>query len=53
MVKVNEASKGERKPENKMEAVAEPTWMTEEEIMKGEDWKAIVIIQKAKTKGIL
>lgn len=36
----------EREPENAVEALAEPIWMTADEVAKGDDWKAITIISK-------
>lgn len=42
-----------RKPENKIEAMAETVWRKEEEIINGDDWKSISIIQKARQKGLL
>lgn len=48
LVYVDRAKQGERQPENKIEAMAIPTWMTEDEIMRAMDWKAITIISRAK-----
>ena len=45
--------KAKRQPENACEALAEPTWMTESEIIDGDDWKAITIINKAKVMGLI
>lgn len=36
-----------RKPENKMEAMADTVWMTDEEIVACPDWKAISILMKS------
>lgn len=44
---------GERKPENQIEEMAATAWKTKEEIIDGDDWKAIAIICKAnKIKGL-
>ena len=53
LVFVNEKQKIEREPENACEALAEPTWWTEAQIKSGEDWKGIVIIEKAKGLGLI
>jgi len=42
-----------REPENAVEAMAEPRWVTEDDIMDGDDWKAIAILTKAKRKGLV
>lgn len=36
----------ERKPENKVEALSSPIWLTKKEILNGEDWKSICIITR-------
>jgi hypothetical protein len=53
LVFISEKQKTERKPENSTEALSSPKWLTEEEITKGDDWKSIAIIYKAKTLGLL
>jgi hypothetical protein len=53
LVTIYEKYAVEREPENATEAMAETVWLTEEEIMQGNDWKAITIICKAKAKGYL
>ena len=37
----------ERAPENEMEKIAIPTWVSMATILSGDDWKAIVIVMKA------
>jgi len=53
VVFVSDKQKTKRRPENPCEALAEPTWMSEEEIKKGDDWKAITIIEKAKLLDLI
>jgi len=48
IVIVSDQYKSERKPQNACEALSEPVWLSEEEIINGEDWKSIVILNKYK-----
>ena len=43
----------ERKPENEMEALSHPVWKTFDEIMDGDDWKSITILQKSIHKKVI
>jgi hypothetical protein len=52
-VMVSDKQKTERKPENACEALAETVWLSEEEIVYGDDWKAIAILNKAKRRAII
>ena len=45
-VDVTGIEEGEREPETAMEAIAEVTWTSSQEVMMGHDWKAITIIGK-------
>ena len=47
LVKVDPKAQGERRPENLCESLATVVWRTKEEILLGDDWKAITIISKA------
>lgn len=42
-----------RHPENKVEEMATTAWVTEREIIEGDDWKAIAILLKAKANSLL
>lgn len=53
IVDLTDVVQKEREPENAVEALAEPVWMTEQEVKGGNDWKAIAIIEKAKLHGII
>lgn len=53
LVFVDDSMKTERKPENKMEANAQPRWTNTHGILSNDDWKAISILMKAVDKGIL
>ena len=53
LVIVSDNQKTERKPENACEALAEPVWMTEAEIIDGDDWKSIAILIKAKRANLI
>ena len=53
IVFISDDKKTARHPENECEALASLEWRLENEIMDGEDWKAITIIEKAKRKGLL
>ena len=48
LVFVDDSKKVERKPENLIESLATPTWRDEQQIINGDDWKAITIIIKLK-----
>lgn len=50
-VDVSDLKRGKTEPENAIEAMAEIVEMTEEEIHRNDDWKAITIIEKAKVFG--
>lgn len=43
---VDSSTIGERKPENAIEAMAQPVWMTKEQILAGDDWKSICVVSK-------
>lgn len=43
---VDKNKQGQREPENKIEAMAEPKWVLAEDIIEGSDWKAITIFSK-------
>ena len=43
---VEKEKQGQRHPENAIEAMAQPVWLTMEEVINGSDWKAISIIAK-------
>tara|TARA_R110000824_G_scaffold218435_3_gene405067 strand:+ start:196 stop:735 length:540 start_codon:yes stop_codon:yes gene_type:complete len=47
LVNLTGKEQGERAPENAVEALARPVWMTRDEVVAGDDWKAIAIINKA------
>lgn len=53
LIDITKAKNTGRKPENAMEGVAMPTKLTVNEILDGEDWKAITIINKAIRLGII
>jgi len=53
LVLVSDKNKTERKPENACEALAETVWLSEEDIVDGDDWKAIAILNKAKKQLII
>jgi hypothetical protein len=53
IVFVSDRNKTKRKPENECEALAETVWLCEESVIDGDDWKSIVIINKAKKVGII
>lgn len=48
LVNVDKTNQKERHPENAIEAMAKTKWLTEDEIVNGEDWKAITIVNKMK-----
>ena len=43
----------ERQPENAMEAMGEPTWMTATQVLLNSDWKAIAILSRAAHEGLI
>ena len=53
LVFVSDKQKTERAPENATEALSSPKWLTEEDIIKDDDWKAITILQKARSLSII
>ena len=53
LVEVDDSLKCDREPENETEATSTPIWVTEEELVNGTDWKSIVILHRAKLKGII
>ena len=46
MVMVKKSQQHERHPENEVEAMSHPIWLTMDEILSGNDWKSIAIIAK-------
>jgi hypothetical protein len=52
-VDVSYLKRGDRMPENEMEKMASVLCLGEDEIINNDDWKAIVIINKAKKAGLL
>ena len=53
LVLVDDSIKTDRKPENKVEAMAQLRWMSTHDILSGDDWKSIAILMKAVDKRIL
>jgi len=53
LVFVSDKNKVERKPENATEALAETKWMSEQDILKNDDWKAITILSKSKMLNLI
>jgi hypothetical protein len=53
LVDVTNGKKTGRIPENQVEQMATELWRKEIDIIKGDDWKSIVIIEKAKEKKII
>jgi 8-oxo-dGTP pyrophosphatase MutT (NUDIX family) len=53
IVFVDKNKQVEREPENEIEKIATVSWHSLEEIYKIEDWKPIVIVEKAKEKNII
>jgi len=53
IVFVNQSDFNGRKPENKIEEMAQPLWVTAKEIIEGDDWKAITILAKAQAAGFI
>ena len=53
IIEVDRNKQLERKPENLVEAMAKTKWIGWDDIGKLEDWKAITILAKAKSQGIL
>jgi len=51
LVYVDKNKQGEREPENAVEERAETKWVGIDEINSSDDWKAIVIVAKAKDQG--
>jgi 8-oxo-dGTP pyrophosphatase MutT (NUDIX family) len=43
----------ERKPENAVEAMASTEWVDYQSIIELSDWKAIAIVAKAKSQGVI
>lgn len=48
MVDITDLVSVGREPENKIEAMAEPTWVSVTDILNGDDWKSIAILCKGK-----
>lgn len=44
---ITEAKEVPKEPQNAMEAMASIAWLTKDQILRGEDWKAITILTKA------
>ncbi|MFA7219135.1 MAG: NUDIX domain-containing protein [Synergistaceae bacterium] len=53
LVFINDNQETERKPENATEALSHPVWMSEKEIIDGDDWKSIMILQKSKSLKLI
>ncbi len=51
MVTVDSSTIGEREPENAIEAMAAPQWLSAADIVNGDDWKAITIMFKWSTSA--
>jgi hypothetical protein len=50
LVYVSKGEQAERHPQNACEALAEPQWLSKDEIVAGGDWKAITILAKAESQ---
>jgi len=53
LIFVDKNRQGEREPENEIEKLAKISWHSLSEVSKLEDWKPIVIVEKAKEKKII
>jgi len=53
LVFVNKKDQQEREPENAIEAMACTTWMKPDRVAILDDWKAICIVEKAKSKALI
>ena len=50
---VDASDQGEKEPENAIEAMATTRWITYDDVMALQDWKAITIVAKAKDRNII
>jgi hypothetical protein len=53
LVDITNAKQTGRSPENEVEKMATELWKEEIDVIKGDDWKSIVIIEKAKENKII
>lgn len=53
IVFISDSQKSKRNPQDKLEMLCKPTWLSKEDILNGDDWKSILVIQKSMDLNLL